>query len=39
VTLAVIAMEVALLTHDFRLDYVARNGSRVTPVLITAISL
>lgn len=38
-TLAVIAMEVALLTHDFRLDYVARNGSRATPVWITAISL
>jgi cytochrome c-type biogenesis protein CcmF len=39
VTLAVIAMEVALLTHDFRLEYVARNGSRATPVLITVISL
>jgi cytochrome c-type biogenesis protein CcmF len=39
VTLAVIAMEVALLTHDFRLAYVARHGSRATPVLITAISL
>jgi cytochrome c-type biogenesis protein CcmF len=39
VTLAVIAMEVALLTHDFRLEYVARNGSRATPVWITVISL
>lgn len=39
VTLAVIAMEVALLTHDFRLEYVARNGSRATPGFITAISL
>jgi len=39
VTLAVIAMEVALLTHDFRLEYVARNGSRATPVFYTAITL
>jgi cytochrome c-type biogenesis protein CcmF len=39
VTLAVIAMEVALLTHDFSLEYVARNGSRSTPAFYTAITL
>jgi cytochrome c-type biogenesis protein CcmF len=39
VTLAVIAMEVALLSHDFSLEYVARNGSRSTPAFYTAITL
>jgi cytochrome c-type biogenesis protein CcmF len=33
--LAAGAMEVALLTHDFRLQYVAQNGSRSTPLLFT----
>ena len=32
-------MEVALLTHDFSVDYVARVGSRETPTYYTAISL
>jgi cytochrome c-type biogenesis protein CcmF len=33
--LAATAMEIALLTHDFRLNYVAQNGSRSTPLLFT----
>jgi cytochrome c-type biogenesis protein CcmF len=37
--LAVAAMEVALLTHDFSLRYVAANGSRSTPLLYTVASL
>ena len=38
-TAAMIVMEVALLTHDFSVDYVARVGSRETPAYYTAISL
>ena len=37
--LAAGVMEWALLTHDFSLEYVARNGSRSTPVLYTVASL
>src|SRR3954470_21957356 len=33
--LGVIAMETALLRHDFTLKYVAENGSRQTPLLFT----
>ena len=33
--LGVIAMETALLRHDFTLKYVAENGSRETPLLFT----
>src|SRR5947209_10622658 len=33
--LAAVAMETALLTHDFSLKYVAENGSRSTPLLFT----
>ncbi len=36
---AVVAMEVALLTHDFSVSYVAQVGSRETPTYYTAISL
>lgn len=36
---AVLAMEIALLTHDFSVSYVARVGSRETPTYYTAISL
>jgi len=36
---AFITMEVALLTHDFSVSYVARVGSRETPTYYTAISL
>ena len=32
---ATVAMQVALIGHDFSLDYVARNGSRSTPLLYT----
>jgi cytochrome c-type biogenesis protein CcmF len=32
---AAVAMEVALIGHDFSLRYVARNGSRTTPLLFT----
>ena len=38
-TAAVAAMEVALLSHDFSVAYVARVGSRETPAYYTAISL
>lgn len=38
-TLAVFLMEVALVTHDFSVGYVARNGSRATPLFYTIISL
>ena len=38
-TVAFIAMEIALLTHDFSVEYVARVGSRETPTYYTAISL
>jgi len=36
---AVVVMEVALLSHDFSLQYVADNGSRETPTLFTVASL
>ncbi|MGI9038722.1 MAG: heme lyase CcmF/NrfE family subunit [Gemmatimonadota bacterium] len=36
---AIGAMEYALLTHDFSVDYVAQVGSRATPAYYTAISL
>jgi len=36
---AVVVMEVALLTHDFSVEYVASVGSRETPTYYTAISL
>ncbi len=32
---ATVAMQAALIGHDFSLDYVARNGSRSTPLLYT----
>jgi len=38
-TVAFITMEIALLTHDFSVDYVARVGSRETPTYYSAISL
>ncbi len=38
-TVAIGTMELALLTHDFSVDYVARVGSRETPTYYTAISL
>lgn len=38
-TVAFVAMEIALLTHDFSVEYVARVGSRETPAYYTAISL
>jgi cytochrome c-type biogenesis protein CcmF len=38
-TVAFVTMEIALLTHDFSVDYVARVGSRETPPYYTAISL
>jgi cytochrome c-type biogenesis protein CcmF len=38
-TIAMITMETALLTHDFSVDYVSRVGSRETPSYYTAISL
>ncbi len=36
---AMLVMEIALLTHDFSVEYVARVGSRETPAYYTAISL
>ncbi|MGK7310972.1 MAG: heme lyase CcmF/NrfE family subunit [Candidatus Longimicrobiales bacterium M2_2A_002] len=39
VTLAVVLMEYALITHDFSIHYVAQVGSRGTPLLVTIISL
>ena len=36
---AFISMEIALLSHDFSVSYVARVGSRETPTYYTAISL
>ncbi|MDQ2951940.1 MAG: heme lyase CcmF/NrfE family subunit, partial [Chloroflexota bacterium] len=39
VALAVIAMEGALVTHDFSVQYVARNNARETPLFFTVISL
>ncbi len=38
-TVAFVTMEVALLSHDFSVDYVARVGSRETPSYYSAISL
>src|SRR5579872_390833 len=37
--LAVAVMEVALVTHDFSVSYVAEHGSRETPLYYTVISL
>src|SRR5678815_248015 len=39
VSIATIAMIVALVTHDFSVSYVAAVGSRSTPLLFTIISL
>ena len=39
VALAVFAMEGALVTHDFSVQYVAQNNARETPLFFTAISL
>jgi cytochrome c-type biogenesis protein CcmF len=39
VSVATIAMIVALVTHDFSISYVANVGSRSTPLLFTIISL
>src|SRR5678809_1177896 len=39
VSIATIAMIVALVTHDFSVSYVAAVGSRTTPLLFTIISL
>jgi cytochrome c-type biogenesis protein CcmF len=39
VALAVLAMEGALVTHDFSVRYVALNNARETPLLFTVISL
>jgi len=38
-TIAMVVMEVALLTHDFSVEYVSRVGSRETPTYYSAISL
>jgi len=38
-TVAMIAMVTALVTHDFSVSYVAQVGSRATPLLYTIISL
>ena len=38
-SVAMLVMEIALLTHDFSVEYVARVGSRETPTYYTAISL
>jgi cytochrome c-type biogenesis protein CcmF len=39
VSLAIVAMEGALLTHDFSVQYVAQNNARETPTFFTVISL
>lgn len=39
VSLAVVAMEGALVSHDFTIEYVARNNARETPLFFTVISL
>ena len=39
VTIAALAMVVALVTHDFSVSYVAQVGSRATPLFYTVISL
>ncbi len=38
-TVAMVAMVVALVTHDFSVSYVSQVGSRATPLLYTTISL
>jgi len=38
-TLAMVAMVIALVSHDFSVGYVAQVGSRATPLLYTVISL
>ena len=38
-TVGMLVMEIALLTHDFSVEYVARVGSHETPTYYTAISL
>ena len=37
--LATVAMQYALLSHDFSLEYVANNGSRSTPLLYTVTTM
>jgi cytochrome c-type biogenesis protein CcmF len=39
VSIAVVSMVIALVTHDFSVSYVAQVGSRSTPLLFTVISL
>src|SRR4051812_42531270 len=39
IALAVVAMEGALVTHDFSIQYVALNNARETPLFFTVISL
>jgi len=39
VVLAVLAMEGALVSHDFTIQYVAENNARATPLFFTVISL
>ncbi|HVT38169.1 MAG TPA: heme lyase CcmF/NrfE family subunit [Gemmatimonadaceae bacterium] len=39
VTVAAVAMVIALVTHDFSVSYVAQVGSRATPLFYTVISL
>src|SRR5882762_5159042 len=39
VAVAVLAMEGALVTHDFSIQYVAENNARETPLFFTVISL
>ena len=39
VSVAVVSMVYALVTHDFSVSYVAQVGSRTTPLLFTVISL
>jgi cytochrome c-type biogenesis protein CcmF len=39
VVLAALAMVGALVTHDFSIDYVARNNARETPLFFTVVSL
>jgi cytochrome c-type biogenesis protein CcmF len=39
VTIAIAAMVLALVTHDFSVSYVAQVGSRATPLMYTIISL
>ncbi len=39
ITIATVAMVYALVTHDFSIEYVARQGSRATPLFYTIITL